>query len=995
MYNKIRSSSSKEDLSTTPQQRKHLSDLVAGNDYIEEILKNVELDRPKIELFKEKFLELLELTTLNENPQNTLSVSTKNNSVCYCNYITKKTFVENICMIPSDSMYKISERIYDAVCKEKNKMYFKDYVSYYDILYSDNLMKTLKFNFYLVDIDKKNYFTKDELKSLFELLLNINELVDNNDLSLRNVDKLIDYLVDGLFILFNTVSDDRITQDEYIKISENDPTFTDLLFSVCSTDIIHMYDEDKLKCCLTQINNVKNDFIEVKNFCETIFRNPQEYLDCKNKAFNNYDNDRCTLHETSEIKNHLLNNNSPKKESYIEHIEKKNKGFLKLYENIKFRLNENEINKVSSTEAPFHRCNTVPNHPHVKPNYDQNNPPYQKCKLPRSTSKPLTLTVLQKKTLTIDNQPIFEIQELGNQTPLDDNSSDQTSIKSNENHKLTYIKKLKKKEPQENREAPKGLVSEFLGDDMKIKFGNVKNRIEPIMTKELNSKQATQTQNNFIDDNKQIIKTGELDNVSDIAFDDIKFQSWNEKRSSPCKFTELKPDLGVIFNDVLQKMDVTLNNLEDILKEFQFVDEIPQKNENMFLLSGEQNISEQFYYKDHLKKNDGKYDSFTKLFSLANYDKQKGKHDKSQDKKQIGMNDEKWTFIVFITLGMFKSINALYDVNQYVITDFDYTTKNTFELKPVNNRHMKHQVLKGTLVDWYPYVFYDIRKRLGISSKDYQNSIGPKRFLRNLLNGRLSSLVEQITSGQSGSFFYYTPDGRYMIKTIRQREFNCFQGIVKKYHKHIKKYPKTLLGSFLGLITLDIEYIGRKKQTIHLQVMKNIFEAAYGLERTYDLKGSFHGRRTKDLEGKNKFSIRKDLNWLDQQEKVFLNKNDHNDILEKIKKTADFCNNNNLMDYSLLLGIHKIKSNEETLSPDSKTISDIKKQCEKKPNMFLHRENKYIYFIGVVDILTYFGKTKWLESKWKSCTQHNASCKDPETYRNRFISFMHDEVFEK
>ena len=38
--------------------------------------------------------------------------------------------------------------------------------------------------------------------------------------------------------------------------------------------------------------------------------------------------------------------------------------------------------------------------------------------------------------------------------------------------------------------------------------------------------------------------------------------------------------------------------------------------------------------------------------------------------------------------------------------------------------------------------------------------------MRSLILGEMSSMTELTSQGKSGSFFYYTADGKYMLKTI-------------------------------------------------------------------------------------------------------------------------------------------------------------------------------------------------------------------------------------
>lgn len=57
----------------------------------------------------------------------------------------------------------------------------------------------------------------------------------------------------------------------------------------------------------------------------------------------------------------------------------------------------------------------------------------------------------------------------------------------------------------------------------------------------------------------------------------------------------------------------------------------------------------------------------------------------------------------------------------------------------------------------------------------YLRSVGPENMLGNLILGRLSSLSELSSSGKSGSFFYFTDDSKYMIKTISKNEFTLLR----------------------------------------------------------------------------------------------------------------------------------------------------------------------------------------------------------------------------
>ena len=62
-------------------------------------------------------------------------------------------------------------------------------------------------------------------------------------------------------------------------------------------------------------------------------------------------------------------------------------------------------------------------------------------------------------------------------------------------------------------------------------------------------------------------------------------------------------------------------------------------------------------------------------------------------------------------------------------------------------------------------------------------SLGPEQVLGNLLIGRLSTLSEKISDGKSGSFFFFSHDGKFMAKTISKGEGNNFRNLLPHYYK--------------------------------------------------------------------------------------------------------------------------------------------------------------------------------------------------------------------
>jgi hypothetical protein len=92
-------------------------------------------------------------------------------------------------------------------------------------------------------------------------------------------------------------------------------------------------------------------------------------------------------------------------------------------------------------------------------------------------------------------------------------------------------------------------------------------------------------------------------------------------------------------------------------------------------------------------------------------------------------------------------------------------------------------------------------------------------------------------SGKSASFFFFTANKQFVIKTLKQGELELLarKGVLEKYHNHLKNHPKSLLARFYGVLTVKIKYM----EPINLIIMDNLFgEHAEEAFRVYDLKGS-------------------------------------------------------------------------------------------------------------------------------------------------------------
>merc|ERR1719424_351036 len=95
----------------------------------------------------------------------------------------------------------------------------------------------------------------------------------------------------------------------------------------------------------------------------------------------------------------------------------------------------------------------------------------------------------------------------------------------------------------------------------------------------------------------------------------------------------------------------------------------------------------------------------------------------------------------------------------------------------------------------------------GIQNDEYLRSVGPEKLLGNMMLGNLSSLSELSSEGKSGAFFYYTADGKYMMKTVTPKEFQLLKGMLKPYYDYITQHIGTLICRFLGLHCLRVQKV--------------------------------------------------------------------------------------------------------------------------------------------------------------------------------------------
>ena len=138
--------------------------------------------------------------------------------------------------------------------------------------------------------------------------------------------------------------------------------------------------------------------------------------------------------------------------------------------------------------------------------------------------------------------------------------------------------------------------------------------------------------------------------------------------------------------------------------------------------------------------------------------------------------------------------------------------------------------------------------------------------------------------------------------------------------------------------------------------------------------------------------MKKDLNAIRDKFKLKLTPEKVNFLLEQINSDCKFFEKNQIIDYSLLIGIHHTpnKKANELKNEMNLSISDIKTFFKPEEEVGLpSSDGGDEYFIGVIDILTSFNTKKKLEFLFKTVAVNKGiSAIPPAPYSIRFQNFI-------
>ena len=317
-----------------------------------------------------------------------------------------------------------------------------------------------------------------------------------------------------------------------------------------------------------------------------------------------------------------------------------------------------------------------------------------------------------------------------------------------------------------------------------------------------------------------------------------------------------------------------------------------------------------------------------------------------------------------------------------------------------NDQYFEETLQSIEVKCYFPRLFKKLREKVyGISLSDFLSS-----FKHPLLQ------INQCQSSLSGSQFFYSFDGKYIIKSMRREEVTFIKQMIYKYGSYIEdNKDKSFLSKYIAMFkivnTANDNIINAQinkvniKYPQHFMIMDCVYyddECLLEMDKSlliYDLKGSKYNRMTekqnnyqfqfsKNDAAKNKISILKDNEWMDRGLKLSVTDKESKIMRQQLLKDIQFLKSLEIMDYSLLIAVYDDNNNNNNKNSKMKRIKSIKNNRKQK------------YFIGIIDFLQHYSIYKKMEGNgaYYLLGIDSYDIVDPEHYGNRLWKFVCDFV---
>ncbi|KAE9195545.1 hypothetical protein PF004_g20402 [Phytophthora fragariae] len=328
-------------------------------------------------------------------------------------------------------------------------------------------------------------------------------------------------------------------------------------------------------------------------------------------------------------------------------------------------------------------------------------------------------------------------------------------------------------------------------------------------------------------------------------------------------------------------------------------------------------------------------------------------------------------------------------------------------------------------VDYAPREFRAIRLAFGLSDEKYLASFR-------------TTAKERVSSGSSGAFMFFSGDNSLLVKSLKEKECRALVDMAPEYARYLTANPHSRLIRFFGCHRVRL--YGRN---FYFAVMSNVLHSEQHtatITEKYDVKGSWVDRRARRPQrgdrvtcaecdatyifgGSNENDIsgaavdtddgrtsvldgtvpqfpfhvhRPDIVFkdLDLARSLHLPRDVAAHLNKQLISDGEFLRDVGIMDYSLLIGIHKCHLRAPRPSGFG-TASDFDEAFDREVNLEESTSGvnlsplggEEVYFVGIIDILQQWDWEKQLEKAGKVLLGKSArgiSAVAPAPYCRRF-----------
>ena len=334
-------------------------------------------------------------------------------------------------------------------------------------------------------------------------------------------------------------------------------------------------------------------------------------------------------------------------------------------------------------------------------------------------------------------------------------------------------------------------------------------------------------------------------------------------------------------------------------------------------------------------------------------------------------------------IGIEKSLLNLRELDRELIQD-DFIQKVSYEVQD-NIILYNQRFQKSFFVDYAPQVFERLRQISKIKKSHFLQSMGNSHLIYKLIKGEFSSFQESISQGKSGSLFYFSNDRQFILKTIQRREYLVLKRMLKNYYYHILNNKNSMIIRLFGLYKIKYVKINNyQEKKIYFTVFNNLFNTSLKISVIYDLKGAHYKRKVDP----NDFSkARKEVNFEEDRVQLDLDYQSRKQLMTQIQSDVNFLQQQQLMDYSLLVGIHEVNPQKQ-FKASRRSLNH---------HIFTSEGKDKLYFMSIIDIFTEYNLVKKLETFSKQIVSkfNDISSIPPKDYGARFEEYIHKRVLKK